>query len=55
VCESPGCSSLYPPNEEFAGRFSDTIRSMMSLKSVAEFEVVPLDEVAARERLRQIA
>lgn len=52
VCESPGCSSLYPPNEEFAGRFSDTIRSMMSLKGVAEFEVVPLDEVAAREHLR---
>jgi len=52
VCESPGCSSLYPPNEEFAGRFSDTIRSMMSLKSVAEFEVVPLDEVAVRERLQ---
>ncbi len=52
VCESPGCSSLYPPNEEFAGKFSDAIRSMMSLKSVAEFDVVPLDEVAAREKLR---
>jgi len=52
VCESPGCSSLYPPNEKFAGRFSDAIRSMMALKNVAEFDVVPLDEVAAREMLR---
>ena len=52
VCQSPGCSSLYPPNEEFARRFSDAIRSMMSLKSVAEFDVVPLDEVAVRENLR---
>src|SRR5688572_11019257 len=52
VCSSPGCSSLYPPNQEFAGRFSDAIRSMMSLKSVTEFDVVPLDEVAAREKLR---
>src|SRR5215475_3050049 len=43
VCESPGCSSLYPPNDEFVARFSDQIRRMMSLKSVAEFEVVPLD------------
>lgn len=52
VCQSPRCSSLYPPNEAFVGRFSDTIRSMMSLKHVAEFEVVPLDEVAEREQLR---
>ena len=52
VCTAPGCSSLYPPNDEFVARFSDAIRTRMSLKSIEQFDVVPLDEVAAREHLR---
>jgi FkbM family methyltransferase len=52
VCTSPGCSSLYPPNDEFVARFSDDIRKRMSLKSIEQFDVVPLDEVSVREKLR---
>lgn len=52
VCASPGCSSLYRPNDEFVARFSDANRTRMSVKSIEQFDVVPLDEVAAREHLQ---
>lgn len=52
MCQQPRCSSLFPPNAEFAAAFSPAIADSMRLVSTTEMDVMPLDEVAGAEGLR---
>jgi FkbM family methyltransferase len=51
VCAEPRCSGLYPPNERFVASFAPAIAQAMKLVRQLEFDVVPLDTIAAKEGL----